>query len=215
MQKESSLQLGLTCWLSFKVAVLERKLIPKRLSVAEFRQKSLIYLVRKGPTRMRGSSSTSRRLRFDCINIWEHYYELLCRDHSPFRVCDIRRNEGLGVFVNGKSTSFIQASMMLKGYLTEISRDEFNELILQKYPSLMAPNFILFGPLSLANHSCSQRLSLDVPIHEKDGLFEGFQSVSMFLDSDDQKEFSFNEEILIDYGFKRCKKKVCKCFSGE
>ncbi len=68
------------------------------------------------------------------------------------------------------------AKLDVVGALCALPTSDYNALLQADYPSLLAPKYILFGPLSLANHNCTSKLFLGAPEWAlPSSVFAGFQ----------------------------------------
>ncbi len=224
-RNNTSLQRGVTWWLAFKVAVLEEgSAIASGLDELHFRERALAHLKRKGPTNMRGSSSsTSKRLRSDCVTVWWHYYALLCAGNAPL---EARRDSvrGVGLFVRTSPWSWAQLAHWSQGYVCQVSTTDYALLLQHGYPSLVAPYYILFGPLALVNHSCGSPLCLSPPLQQAaaadDGLFCGFCVMQIECSNANASAVtSSSGEIVVNYmlvRYRLCGTPAnCQCFSSH
>ena len=224
-RKHTTLQHGVAWWLAFKVAVLERGLIAQGLDVATFRARALVHLRSKGPSHLRGHSATAKRLRSDCVRVWVHYYAVLCQESSPLQAVPSELAGGLGLCPRRPQpwTDLVQHAV---GYVCDVSESEYAVLLRDGYPSLLAPCFILFGPLALVNHSCKTDVCFGAPSNCADdaSVFEGMREVRIGRPWSLKRRRLDGElvrpedgEVLVNYGHDKCRTEegaLCVCFTS-
>jgi hypothetical protein len=217
-----SIPLGVRLWGWWKRTMIEdsgvRASYEAVMSETQFRQKIRRALRRSGPTEVRGSSRTARRLERDCMGVLFRYYLALLSPDSPIRIGASAGGRGLGLFARTK-LSVRSLPKVLFGAVASLDAEDFDTLVEAGYPSLYGTSTVdglLFGPLSLCNHSCSSPLRFSNLIHRgKPEMFEHFGSIRLKARSATrrhQKELTIqpSTEILVNYGMSK-KDFVCQC----
>lgn len=181
------------------------------LSETAFRKKMRPILRKNGPVELRGGSRTARRIERDCMSVLWRYYLALLHPGSSIRIA--RSERGLGLF----SQQGFDASLLPKelfGVVASLSEHDFDSLVESEYPSLYQTggvSGILFGPMSLVNHSCGAhfRFSNLIPRGRPEG-FDGFGIIRLKLKNHNFKSVSAGGEILVNYGMRK-KNFDCHC----
>jgi len=225
LKASSSVPLGVRLWCCFKKFVLEKSHVRAGFEVAlsetHFRKKMRPLLRKYGPVELRGngnvrrSSSTAKRIERDSLScLWKYYLSLLHPVKAPLKVAN-DPHHGLGLYAR---KPLDQVPKDLFGLVANVDEEDFAALVDAKYPSLYETGHvmgILFGPLSLVNHSCaaSFRFSNLTPRGHPEG-FEGFGVIRLKgkgnLKQRKRPLFDESDEILVDYGMRK-KGFVCSC----
>lgn len=211
LRSSSSVPLGVRLWCCFKAHVLEkddvRAAFQVSLSETHFRRLMRVVLRKYGPVELRGPSRTARRLERDSLGVLWRYYLAILDPASSIRVgCGAR---GLGLYAKKRLEPGRLPKEMF-GAIASVGEEDFDALVDAKYPSLYQTG-ILFGPLSLVNHSCGAyfRFSNLIPRGRPKG-FDGFGIIRLKLTSHMVKFVSAGSEIVVNYGM--CKKNFdCNC----
>ena len=180
-------------------------------------------LRRSGPSEVRGSTSTARRFERDCLSVlWRYYLALLSPD-SPIRIgVSAQPSSGLGLFARRElDTAHLPKEVF--GAVASLDDEDFDLLVDAGYPSLFGTggsvNGILFGPLSLCNHSCSAPFRFSNLIHRgKPEMFEEFGIIRLThshhraVPRKRRKITTLepSDEIVVDYGMSK-KQFQCAC----
>lgn len=215
LKSTNSVPLGVRLWCCFKAHVLEkdpvRALFQVALSETRFRQMMRPLLRKYGPVELRGASRTARRLERDCLGVLWRYYKALLDPLSSIQVG--RSARGLGLYARKQ----FEASRLPKevfGAIASVEDDDFDALVGAKYPSLYQTgrtSGILFGPLSLVNHSCGAkyRFSNMIPRGRPDG-FAGFGIIRLKGKNRNTNVLTKDDELLVNYGMKK-RNFECEC----
>jgi hypothetical protein len=98
------------------------------------------------------------------------YYQVIVHPSAPIRCINDPAKGGLQL-VARRDLSFQELNAGLYGFVTEeIGEADFETLMKEHYPSLFDGNRILFGPLSLINHSCTSDFRFTNPSSKTDSM---------------------------------------------
>jgi hypothetical protein len=216
-----SIPLGVRLWGWWKRTFIEDagvRASEKVMSETQFRQKIRRALRRSGPIEVRGSSRTARRFERDCMGVLFRYCLALLSPDSPIQIKVSAGGRGLGLFARTK-LSVRSLPKVLFGAVASLDAEDFDTLVEAGYPSLYGTstvNGLLFGPLSLCNHSCSSPFRFSNLIHRgKPEMFEEFGIIRLKprnVTRRQQKDLTIQSstEILVNYGMRK-KDFVCQC----
>ena len=210
---------GVRLWVIFKHWVLEDESERARfeqLSTEEssFREEMAKVLRRRGPAEVKGDTTTMRRLRRDSVGVLWSYSKALLSPKSLLKVeGQVGQGRGLGLFMR-RDAKLRDLEDSLFGLLGRVDQKDLDTLIENEYPSLYEGNAIggaiLFGPMSLLNHSCDTKICFSNPKANPD---TGFETISL-LDPGDlskKRKLKKGQEILVNY---RMAKKDFNCVCG-
>jgi hypothetical protein len=161
-----SVPLGVQIWVCFKRHILEKdeertKLERLDSSDAKVRNILNVMLRKFGPFHLR---KQSRKVQ-ECASVLLVYCHVLFGPAAVIRVSQDPTTKGLRLQAR-KNLRLEDLKAGLYGLLSmELSQKDFSALRTNNYPSLFHGNKILFGPLSLINHSCDAPFSFGNPSH--------------------------------------------------
>ena len=214
LKSTSSVPLGVRLWCCFKAHVLEKAnvLASFQLALTEtaFRGNMRPILRKYGPVELRRGSRTARRLERDSLAVLWRYYCCILDPQSPIRIAP--SGGGLGLFARRRLVDPLPKELF--GAIAGVEDNDFDVLVEGGYPSLYQTggvSGILFGPMSLVNHSCRAnfRFSNLISRGRPDG-FDGFGIIR--LKSKKKSGFAENEQILVNYGMRK-RNFQCECDS--
>lgn len=217
LSASNSVPLGARLWCCFKRYVLEKPLVRATYEVplteTAFRQKVRPVLRKSGPVELRGGSRTARRLERDSLGVLWRYYLCILDPASPLRLESGAR--GLGLYARRRLDTQ-KLPKELFGAVASLDEPDFDMLVDAKYPSLYQTgkvNGLLFGVMSLVNHSCGATIRFTnlIPRGRPEG-FDGFGIIRLKSNGKKRTWIEPSQEILVNYGM-RTKGFVCECES--
>lgn len=207
MKKENPVPRAVSYWLFFKAHILEKPSVRKEFQITMDYQKFCLMVFKLAPPLMYGPSfcrnrkgNARRNISDLLLGIWP-YQQALLDPNSPLQVRESAFG-GIGLFHQG-SIRIHEGDLVLRnhlwGLLWKIPDDRFSDLQQQHYPSLFQAqeNFIMGGPLSLANNSCASLLYFTTAQKIKMEEFAGIPAVYVIASADIIIEPE--EEILVCY----------------
>jgi hypothetical protein len=212
-RKQHSIPFAIRFWCFFKKNVLEdpstRELYASHdpsLSEEQFRESIRPLLKEKGPKCARGQSSSAafyHRVGFDAL--YQYYVETL----SPQSLIVVKETDdgrGLGLFLK-RDVSHVELANWIRGYVVKLWPADYELIVDREYPSLFAGESILFGTLSLVNHSCDARSPIfGNPTKHVHDAFEGLQGIRLQFKC--ARNYICGEEIVVNY---RCDNNGFNC----
>lgn len=204
---DCSVPFGVRLWIIFKRWVLEDEQQRKhfeKLSMEEkrFREEMAKILKQRGPTEVKGPTPTASRMRRESVGVLWGYAKVLLSAASLLKVeGQFGQARGLGLFMR-REAKLKDLDDWLFGLLGEVDQKDLNTLIENGYPSLYEGSkiggTILFGPMSLLNHSCETAICFSSP--KPRDLYE-FETISLKDPTDPSKKRKLKKgkEILVNY----------------
>jgi hypothetical protein len=153
-------------------------------------------LKEKGPKCGRGVSSNAgyyHRVGFAAL--YQYYVETLSQ--SLVVVKETADGRGLGLFAR-RDITHAELAQWIRGYVAKLWPADYEIVLAREYPSLFAGESILFGALSIVNHSCNSRDPIfGNPSNHVHEAFEGIQGVR--LQFRHNHNYICGEEIVVNY----------------
>lgn len=180
-----------------------------------FKEKVLsVYSVRKLPKSMAVELAFNSGRILDHLFIgegadkWrryiEYFWDVTLSPSLPFRVEDDEEHGGLKLVGNCDT---VVEDIDIMGFFFPVSDAEYTLLVQARYFSLFKTSReklgVLFGPLSLVNHSCSSRWFFPDPCRRKKkdkDILEDYLCVWNYLKCDDlDVDIKYENEWLVNY----------------
>lgn len=176
------------------------------LSDDQFRESISPLMEERGPKCARGRSASAgyfRRIAFAAL--YQYYVESL----SPAALIDVRETadgRGLGLFLK-RDVNHIDLAKWIRGYVAKLWPSDYELVSQREYPSLFFGDCILFGTLSLVNHSCDAKAPIfGNPTKHVHDAFEGLQGVRLQFKK--ARSYLQGDELLVNY---RCGRSSFEC----
>jgi hypothetical protein len=181
------------CWILFKTALAKCLTTSKEgkdifqvfLEMEEEFMKFLCFWRTEDPWPLPEQLASAQQKIFKLKTLIQEWEQLLFKNFEPVFI------EGKGIGVLTKRKMPVSALNLLPGYNSIVPESLFNALKFLHYPSLIAPNIVLYGPLSLVNHSCDSQVFLKP---------EGPLTRTSIKPPNAKVTFPKGKEVVINYG---------------